>query len=137
MRFLPSFPHGTAAAYLVASLNASAAPHRYDHVVIVVEENRTAGQIVGDNTNAPYITSLVNGGVNIGRMFALEHPSQPNYLQLFSGANQGVPDDSLPPNFSTTPTSTYPFNTPNPGRELSALVSSGRRFVRTTVTTVT
>ncbi|MBP7949800.1 MAG: DNRLRE domain-containing protein [Verrucomicrobiales bacterium] len=97
---------------------ASAAPPRYDHVVIVVEENRTAGQIVGDTINAPYITSLAAGGVSIGRMFAHEHPSQPNYLQLFSGANQGVVDDELPPNFSTTSTSTYPFVSLNLGREL-------------------
>lgn len=97
---------------------AVAAPHRYDHVVIVVEENRTPGEIVGDQTNAPYITSLAAGGVNMGNMFAHEHPSQPNYLQLFSGSNQGVLDDELPPNFSTTPTSTYPFTAPNLGREL-------------------
>ncbi len=102
---------------LVAGL-VSAAPHRYDHVVVVVEENRTFGQIIGDTTNAPYITSLANGGVSIGRIFAHEHPSQPNYLQLFSGSNQGVLDDSLPPNFSTTATAAYPFNAPNLGREL-------------------
>ncbi len=95
-----------------------AAPHRYDHVVVVVEENRAFGQIVGDTTNAPYITSLANGGVSLGRMFAHEHPSQPNYLQLFSGSNQGVLDDNLPPGFSTTPTANYPFNAPNLGREL-------------------
>ena len=96
----------------------SAVPPRYDHVVIVVEENRTPGQIIGDTVNAPYITSLANGGASLGSMFAIEHPSQPNYLQLFSGSNQGVLDDNLPANFSTTPTSTYPFLTPNLGAEL-------------------
>ncbi len=96
----------------------AAAPPRYDHVVVVVEENRTPGQIIGDTANAPYITSLANGGVQMNAMFAIEHPSQPNYLQLFSGSNQGVLDDNLPANFSTTPTSTYPFLTPNLGAEL-------------------
>lgn len=99
---------------------ALAAPHRYDHVVIVMEENRTAGQIIGDRVNAPYINTLADGGVRFGAMFAIEHPSQPNYLQLFSGANQGVVDDNLPPNFSTTPISTYPFTTANLGAELIA-----------------
>src|SRR5262249_39564765 len=33
--------------------------------------------------------------------FAVEHPSQPNYLDLFSGSNQGVTDDSCPHTFST------------------------------------
>ena len=111
-------PVAASLAAFAAAPAIQAAPHRYDHVVIVVEENRTAGQIVGDSTNAPYITSLANGGVSLGRMFAIEHPSQPNYLQLFSGSNQGVLDDGLPPDFSTTPTPTYPFNAPNLGREL-------------------
>jgi hypothetical protein len=99
---------------------AHAAPHRYDHVLIVMEENRTPTQIIGDRVNAPYINTLADGGVRLGRMFALQHPSQPNYLQLFSGGNQGVLDDGLPPNFSTTPTSTYPFTNANLGAEIIA-----------------
>ena len=97
-----------------------AGPHRYDHVVVVIEENKTIGQIISDLTNAPYINSLAAGGVSLGKMFAIEHPSQPNYLQLFSGGNQGVKDDSLPLNFSTTPTATYPFTSLNLGAELLA-----------------
>jgi hypothetical protein len=96
------------------------APHRYDHVVIVVEENRSVTQIIGDRVNAPFINSLADGGVRLGNMFALVHPSQPNYLHLYSGADQGVLDDNLPPNFSTTPTSTYPFTTANLGAEIIA-----------------
>lgn len=102
-----------------------AAPPRYDHVVIVVEENRTPGQILGDLVNAPYITSLANGGVRMGSMYAIIHPSQPNYLELFSGANQGVIDDNLPPNFSTTPTASYPFRTANLG---ASLIAAGFTF---------
>jgi hypothetical protein len=98
----------------------SAAPHRYDHVVIVVEENRAVGSIIGDLTNAPYINSLAAGGVSMGRMFSIEHPSQPNYFQLFSGDNQGVEDDGLPPNFSVTPTVDYPMKALNLGAELIA-----------------
>ena len=33
---------------LLLSATAFAAPPRYDHVVVVVEENRTYGQIIGD-----------------------------------------------------------------------------------------
>lgn len=97
---------------------ASAAPPRYDHVVIVIEENRTLTQILGDLVNAPYINSLAAGGVQLSSMFGLEHPSQPNYLQLFSGSDQGVTNDSLPPGFSVTPTATYPFRTANLGAEI-------------------
>jgi phosphatidylinositol-3-phosphatase len=107
-----------AAVLIVPFLRA--APPRYDHVVIVVEENRTVTQIIGDRVNAPYINSLADGGVKIGSMFAEVHPSQPNYIHLFSGDNQGIVDDDLPPNFSTTPTPTYPFRTSNMGAELIA-----------------
>ena len=85
-----------------------------------MEENRTPGQIIGDTVNAPYLTSLAARGVQLGSMFAIIHPSQPNYLELFSGANQGVVDDNLPPNFSTTPTASYPFRTANLAAELAA-----------------
>lgn len=112
--------NGACIACVMLPTVLSAAPPRYDHVVIVMEENRTPGQVVGDLVNAPYLTSLASGGVSLGSMFALVHPSQPNYMELFSGANQGVVDDNLPPNFSTTPTSAYPFRTANLGAELIA-----------------
>ena len=95
-----------ALASLASPLQMAATPPRYDYVVIVVEENRTVGQNIGDLVNAPYLNSLASGGVRMGAMFAIEHPSQPNYLQLFSGSNQGVTDDNLPSNFSITPAST-------------------------------
>jgi phosphatidylinositol-3-phosphatase len=111
-------------AFLLAGLPAvncaAAALQRYDHIVIVMEENRSATQIIGDRVNAPYINSLADGGVIMGKMFAITHPSQPNYIHLFSGADQGILDDNLPPDFSTTPTATYPFRTANLGAELIA-----------------
>ena len=107
-------------------LSAATVPPRYDHVVIVIEENRSVTQIIGDLVNAPYINSLATNGVRMGSMYAITHPSQPNYMQLFSGTNQGVLDDNLPPNFSTTPTATYPFNTPNLGAEI---IAAGFTFV--------
>ena len=100
--------------------SAPAAPPRYDHVVIVIEENRSVTQIIGDLVNAPYINSLANAGVRLGGMYAITHPSQPNYLHLFSGGHQGVLNDNLPPNFSTTPTGTYPFKAANLGAEILA-----------------
>jgi phosphatidylinositol-3-phosphatase len=109
-----------ASIFVLLSLHAIAAPPRYDHIIIVVEENRTPTQIIGDLVNAPYINSLANAGVKIGSMFAEVHPSQPNYIHLFSGDNQGITSDSLPPNFSTVPTASYPFRTPNMAAELIA-----------------
>ena len=74
---------------------------RPDHVVIVIEENRAFGQIIG-STNAPYINSLAAQGAVLTDFYALTHPSQPNYIDLFSGGNQGVVDDSCPHTFGAT-----------------------------------
>ncbi len=91
---------------------SQAAPPRYDHVVVVVEENRTPGQIIGDTVNCPYITQLASGGVTFASMWAITHPSQPNYLNLYAGSAQGIVDDSL--------ITTYPFTSANLGAEIIA-----------------
>jgi len=62
----------------------------YEHVVIVVEENKDYGQIV-DSPAAPYINSTLRAeGANLTRMFGEEHHSEGNYFWLFSGSHQGV-----------------------------------------------
>jgi len=68
---------------------------RPDRVVIVIEENKSYGQIVG-NTTAPYINSLAEGGALLAQSYALTHPSQPNYLAVFSGSTHGAKDDTCP-----------------------------------------
>lgn len=69
------------------------------HIVIVVEENHSYAQIAG-NKRAPYINTLMKEGANFTNYHGVEHPSQPNYLALFSGSNQGVSNDSCPNTFS-------------------------------------
>jgi hypothetical protein len=71
-----------------------------DHVVIVIEENHSFSEIIG-SSSAPFINSLAQQGALFTHSFAIEHPSEPNYLDLFSGSNQGVTDDSCPHTFST------------------------------------
>jgi phospholipase C len=71
-----------------------------NHVIIVMEENHSYSEIIG-NSQAPYINSLASAGALFTNSFAITHPSQPNYLDLFSGSNQGVTDDSCPHTFST------------------------------------
>lgn len=74
---------------------------RYDHVVVVVMENASISSIVGNTTNAPYINALISGSAYFSQSYAVTHPSQPNYLALFSGSTQGITDDSCPHTFST------------------------------------
>jgi acid phosphatase len=75
---------------------AASAP---DHVMVVVFENEDAKNIVGA-PDAPYLTSLAESGATFTNAHAETHPSQPNYLALFSGSTQGVTDDSCPQTFS-------------------------------------
>ncbi|MBM7652456.1 alkaline phosphatase family protein [Neobacillus cucumis] len=79
----------------------TAALPKIDHILIVVEENHSKNQILGDSS-APYMNSLMKQGANFTNYHAITHPSQPNYLDLFSGSNQGVTDDKKPKSkFST------------------------------------
>jgi phosphatidylinositol-3-phosphatase len=61
----------------------------YDHVVIVVEENKDYEEIIGSDT-ASYINMLRNEGANFTQMYAEEHKSEGNYFWMFSGSNQHV-----------------------------------------------
>lgn len=81
-----------------------------DHVVIVMEENHGYSQIIG-SANAPYINALAQTGALFTDSHAIAHPSQPNYLDLFSGSNQGITNDSCPHRFAVD----------NQGSELIAL----------------
>src|SRR5689334_19858090 len=65
------------------------------HVVVVVFENKAAEQVLG-SPDAPYLTSLAASGAEFTDAHAETHPSQPNYVALFSGSTQGVTDDSCP-----------------------------------------
>ncbi|MGB9369722.1 MAG: alkaline phosphatase family protein [Xanthobacteraceae bacterium] len=63
----------------------------YDHIVVVVEENHSASEIIG-NPQAPYINALASGGALLTNYHAVTHPSQPNYFALYAGSTFGVQD---------------------------------------------
>jgi len=69
------------------------------HVIVVMEENHGYSQIIG-SPQAPYINSLASQGALFTNSHGITHPSQPNYLGLFSGSTQGITDDSCPHTFS-------------------------------------
>ena len=72
------------------------------HIVIVIEENKPDSSIIG-NKSAPYINALAGSGANMTRSFAETHPSEPNYLALFSGNTFGLTSDACPVNAGATP----------------------------------
>jgi hypothetical protein len=86
-------------AAVVPAQNASLV-HRYDHVVIVLMENTGYSSIIGNTLEAPYINSLADLGVTFSNAHGITHPSQPNYLGLFSGSTQGITGDTCPQHFT-------------------------------------
>lgn len=73
---------------------------RPKHVVLVVFENERASQIIG-NPDAPYINTLARSGASFTQSYAVTHPSQPNYLALFSGSVHHVTDDNCGHSFTS------------------------------------
>ena len=112
----PHFPF-LAAVALTASLLHAQLP-QYDHIVVVMEENHSAKSILGNLADAPFINSLAARGVSLTNMAAILHPSQSNYLELFSGSTQGVRSNNKP--------GPLPFTTPNLA---AALRAAGKTFI--------
>ena len=107
----------------------------FDHVVIVIEENHSFGDIIG-NAGAPNINALAASGANIvnastdpqgntSGSHAVRHPSQPNYLEFYSGSNQGTLQDGHPGSSTEPLSSPPPFTTANLG---AALRNAGFSF---------
>jgi hypothetical protein len=105
----------SSAANTANTIPVAATIPRPEHVLLVVEENKPYSEIIG-NPAAPYINKLAMRGALFTRSYGVAHPSQPNYLALFSGSTQGVGDDACG----------YHFFGPNLA---SALISAGLSFV--------
>jgi hypothetical protein len=103
-------PPGTGAPAATARTTAADVTlPRPGHVVVVMMENHSYSDIIG-NPDAPYINSLAAQGASFSRSYAVTHPSEPNYLALFSGSTTGLDDDSCP----------HTFTGPNLASELAA-----------------
>jgi phosphatidylinositol-3-phosphatase len=100
-------PVANASMYAQTVRPGTGKPHA-SNVVVVIMENRDYDLVVGSKS-APYINgTLVPESALMTDAHAVGHPSQPNYLALFSGSTQGVTDDSCP----------HTFRTENAGAEL-------------------
>ena len=90
-----------------------------DHIVVLILENHDYAQIIG-SLAAPFINALANDTSTalFIQSYAIVHPSQPNYLILYSGNTQNVTDDLIPADI--------PFSTENLGRQL---IDSGKTFI--------
>jgi hypothetical protein len=94
--------------------DARAGPHA-SHVTVVVMENRDDQSVVG-SSQAPYFNgTLLPQGRSFADSHAVIHPSEPNYLALFSGSTHGLTSDHCP----------VSYDTPNLASEL---VAAGKTF---------
>jgi hypothetical protein len=105
----------TSAAPAHAAVPSVPSVPRPDHVVIVMLENKRYDAVVG-NSKTPWITALARHSANMLDFRAETHPSQPNYLALFSGSTQGVTDNACPHDVGARP---------NLGRQL---IDAGHTF---------
>jgi phosphatidylinositol-3-phosphatase len=80
---------------LIAQPALGAELPRPDHIVIVIEENKSFNQII-DNREAPYINKLAKRGALFTQSYGITHPSQPNYLALFSGSTRSITSNACP-----------------------------------------
>jgi hypothetical protein len=66
----------------------------FSHVFLIVLENKSEQDIIG-SPNAPYLNSLIDQYGLANDYQGVAHPSQPNYLAVFSGSTQEVFDDEV------------------------------------------
>ena len=71
--------------------SSSSTPGDITRVVVVWMENEEASKITA--TSMPYLFSLATRFGQATEMYAIAHPSQPNYLAVWSGSTHGVTDN--------------------------------------------
>jgi len=89
------------------------------HIVLVIDENQSYNGIIG-SSSAPYINSLLsdtNTALFTSMYANSSAASQPNYLYLFSGSDQGVTSNTVPSN--------TPFTSCNIG---ASMLAEGKSF---------
>ena len=64
----------------------------FGRVVVIVFENKTAGEVL-DNSAAPTFARLARRYAVLAEYFGVAHPSLPNYLALISGSTHGITSD--------------------------------------------
>ena len=80
-------------ALLPGGVATGAAPlPAFDHVVVIVFENKEATSVLGSRA-APTFNSYARRYAKLTRYYGVTHPSLPNYLALVSGSTQGITSD--------------------------------------------
>ncbi len=84
----PNSPSGTPGAPVLAN----GIPN-FDHIVLIMLENRDYSTVIGPATQMPLLNSLAQQNVLLSNYYSVKHPSLPNYIALVSGSTQGITSD--------------------------------------------
>ena len=85
LALLATFCGGGPSSSSPSSPTTSAVVPQFEHVFVVVEENHSFSDVVG-NAQMPYFNSLIAAGGLATQYYANAHPSLPNYFVLTTGA---------------------------------------------------
>jgi phosphatidylinositol-3-phosphatase len=84
-------PSSTPAATAIATSTAKVP--LYDHIFVIIEENKAYKQIIG-NPNAPVINELARTYGLASNYYGIVHPSEGNYVAILGGSTFGIHDDA-------------------------------------------
>jgi len=96
-----SAPGSAAAAVSSPAINAAAAARGVSKILVIMEENHGTPEVFP--SGMPYLWHLARRYGHASGWSAITHPSQPNYLAIFSGSAFNDPPDCSP-----GPGCTYP-----------------------------
>lgn len=85
------------------SVGGAGAPH--PHVMLIVDENDGYALTLGScgaRSPDPYLCSLASAYASVTGWYAVGHPSNPNYLDLTSGADRGCEGDGCTGPYAAT-----------------------------------
>jgi phospholipase C len=77
---------------LAATTAADRAVPHYDHIIVIVEENKGYATVL-DRGYAPHIADLAKRYGTATQMYAEVHPSEANYVAILGGDTFGIHDD--------------------------------------------
>ena len=66
---------------------------RYEHIFLIIEENRSYVEIIGEQSIAPNLNRLAKEYGLATKFYAEVHPSEGNYVAMLGGDTFGIHDD--------------------------------------------
>ena len=76
-----------------AAFNIEGVP-AYDHIFVIMEENKSTDAILGNTTFAPYMNQVLSKYNQLTTYYSTGNPSEPNYTALGGADDWGITDDN-------------------------------------------